>query len=339
MNIEKRIRKENNLLLLSDVKEEQIHDEIMVKFCGRVVINSNILELNSNMFVYLCGNIEKLAKLIEEKRVNYENLKVYIIKEYSYSYNQLEIDYDEISIGEVPLNYHDVGIYFRNFFDNNFLFDNIEQEHEFQELTESNKPNKALRTGLYITHIKEDEKSQLHFNLLRCSSNFAGSTDNFRETDLFILDKLNRKCNELFEQSVNLNHVLAQIYHNKIKENKKATIKEHSDKTKDMPRNGLNAFCTFYKNIEQQPFSTKSNTNTFDYCYKETSVLTRLYFKLKPQVEQNYVKEFYVTLYPNSVFLIPLSTNRMYICAHRMFANKNGLRGTVLESEGYLYKW
>ena len=36
------------------------------------------------MFVYLCGNIEKLAKLIEEKRVNYENLKVYIIKEYSY---------------------------------------------------------------------------------------------------------------------------------------------------------------------------------------------------------------------------------------------------------------
>ena len=46
MNIENRIRKENNLLLLSDVKEETIHDEIMVKFCGRVVINSNILELN-----------------------------------------------------------------------------------------------------------------------------------------------------------------------------------------------------------------------------------------------------------------------------------------------------
>ncbi|MEY3442955.1 MAG: hypothetical protein RLZZ519_1236, partial [Bacteroidota bacterium] len=56
-----------------------------------------------------------------------------------------------------------------------------------------------------------------------------------------------------------------------------------------------------------------SSTDQFDWCYKQGSGLTRLHFKLKKSVaDESLAKEFTVTLYPNSVFLIPLSTNRLY---------------------------
>jgi len=114
-----------------------------------------------------------------------------------------------------------------------------------------------------------------------------------------------------------LNHVLAQIYLNKkvtgvkTKETK-AKIKAHSDKTKDMLDEGLIAFCTFYdsSNFEQLKPST---SDRFDWCYKNTSGLTRLHFKLKKSVQDDALaKEFSIVLYPNSVFMIPLSTNRLY---------------------------
>jgi len=51
----------------------------------------------------------------------------------------------------------------------------------------------------------------------------------------------------------------------------------------------------------------------FDYCYNSTSILTKLRFKLKSDVtDKNLKKEFDVTLYPNSVFIMSLSTNRLY---------------------------
>ena len=47
--------------------------------------------------------------------------------------------------------------------------------------------------------------------------------------------------------------------------------------------------------------------------YKQITGLTKLHFKLKSTVmNENLAKEFSVTLYPNSAFLIPLSTNRLY---------------------------
>jgi hypothetical protein len=43
------------------------------------------------------------------------------------------------------------------------------------------------------------------------------------------------------------------------------------------------------------------------------SGLTKLHFKLKSTVNDDALaKEFSVTLYPDSVFMIPLSTNRLY---------------------------
>ena len=92
----------------------------------------------------------------------------------------------------------------------------------------------------------------------------------------------------------------------------KAKIKAHSDKTKDMPKEGLIVFCTFYDKNNFMNLTT-SKTDKFDWCYKKSSGLTRLLFKLKSTVNDDSLeKEFSVTLYPNSVFLIPLSTNRLY---------------------------
>ena len=149
----------------------------------------------------------------------------------------------------------------------------------------------------------ETKEDGIHFNLLRCSTNFDGPTAEFAFIDNDIIYQVNETANQLFDQPVKFNHVLAQIYENvavvdndtkKIKE-KKAKIKNHSDKTKDMPRNGLIAFCTFYSSDIEK------------YKFEDTSALTRLRFRRK-----NSDFEFIVPLYPNSLLIISLSTNRHY---------------------------
>lgn len=78
-----------------------------------------------------------------------------------------------------------------------------------------------------------------------------------------------------------------------------------------MPPNGLIAFCTFY--INDIEIKTKaSKIVLFDRVYKQGSALTKLRFQLKNCVDGDYEKDFSVILYPNSAFLIPLSTNRLY---------------------------
>lgn len=219
-------------------------------------------------------------------------------------------NYKMINIGMVPINVHNVGIYFKCFLDTGKdYFNLIKNEHTFQTLIESNKPNNAFRKEIYLSRI-EKVNDELRYHLLRCSSNLSGPTDNFRETDNEIISQVNNICQDYFSQKVELNHVLAQIYENS--NQGKAKIKAHSDKTKDMPRNGLIAFCTFY-NFGDLKGIKKSVDDNFDYCYNGTSVLTRLRFRLKPEVnDDNLVKRFCITLYPNSLFVIPLSTNRLY---------------------------
>jgi len=213
-----------------------------------------------------------------------------------------------------PVNIHNVGIYFRNFFnDETDYFNLLIKEHQFQSLTESNKPNNAFRKGIYLTNVKQEGDDEYKFNLLRCSSNLDGPTDNFRETDLQIINKVTEAAKDFFDRPFNLNHVLAQVYENNVETNKKAKIKDHSDKTKDMDKSGIMAFCTFYNKDELKKCSKQSTTDPFDYVYKETSVLTRLKFRLKDDVNNtDLVKLFEITLYPGSVFVMPLSTNRLY---------------------------
>jgi len=325
----------NNLITLGILEHDFINkrDYIKNNFFGTIItsyidaINYNYSDiLNKNGYIYACGDIYLFHSIIT-KRCNlqfekYDNI-IKVVKELSYTYERCFNNI--ISLGEVPINIHNVGIYFRKFFntDDNY-FDLISTEHKFQSLTDSNKPTNAYRTGIYISRVEKiNEQNDIKFNLLRCSSNFSGPTDNFRNTDNIIVNNVNKISNNIFKNNAELNHVLAQIYEN-VEINgvdKKAKIKAHSDKTKDMPYNGLMAFCTFYKDYVNNEFINdnlkhlkQSEINQYDYCYNNTSALTKLRFKLKQTVKYKtkYIDRFDITLYPNSVFLIPLQTNRLY---------------------------
>lgn len=267
-------------------------------FCGEVVYS--LAEVPEAKRIYVCGDVSGI-----------HDTSMLVIKELS---NNYEGHGTLITLGEVPIVISKAGVFFRKFFPEDDYFNKIKSEHAFQELTESNKPSKALRKGIYLTNITKDENEVLHYRLLRCSSNLTGPTDNFRTTDHKIINALNEAVKYVFEVKTELNHVLAQIYENKITEEKevKSRIKAHSDKTKDMPKEGLIVFCTFYDDTDLEQFKVP-DTDRYDRCHKKVSAFTKLHFKLKGTVEDASLdKEFSVTLYPNSVFMIPLSTNRLY---------------------------
>lgn len=293
-------------------------------FCG--VVFSNMDNFNEYMclqdtIIYLCGNI---GKIYENAKIR-KNKVIFVIKEFSNNYEDTTENYKLINIGRVPINIHNVGVYFRENFNSEDYFNSIDSEHKFQTLTESNKPSNAFRTGIYLTKV-EELNNELKFKLLRCSSNLNGPTDNFRTTDNKIVDRVNDICEYFFEEKTQLNHVLAQIYENKTiindgkKIDRKAKIKDHSDKTKDMPRNGLIAFCTFYKNYSNDKFNggelkhiKKSKDDSFDHCFNDNSVLTKIRFRLKKTTADPKLKNMFdVILYPNSVFIISLHMNRLY---------------------------
>lgn len=315
MNSESVFTMNKNFLIVFDFDLE-FNDEleyVMNNFCG-IVINSDtfinnlsndtINNLSDDSLLYLCGNINN--NLPELKN------KTFVIKDFSQNYEFLK-SFTLIKIGEVPININNVGVYFRNFFfDDKNYFELINNSHNFQSLTESNKSNLALRTGIYLTNV-EKINDEIKFKLLRCSTNLNGPTCNFKDTDIEIIEKVNNISKHFFSNKTEFNHVLAQIYENDKKTNKKAKIKEHSDKTKDMPRNGLMAFCTFYNNDLNNKYVKKSHDDPYDYCYKETSALTKMRFKLKPMVKNElFIKQFDITLYPNSLFIMNLTMNRLY---------------------------
>lgn len=233
--------------------------------------------------------------------------------------------------GKIPINIHNVGIYFREFFDDDkAYYHRITSEHEFQDLGIQGKDGQAYRKGIYLTDVSPDDhgEHQIYFKLLRCSTNLSGPTDNFRDTDNAILARVNNAARQFFQDPPKLNHVLAQTYHNSVNENgkeRKAKISVHSDKTKDMPNNAIMAFCTFYKDFKPEGNCFNGTTLTqakrdpnsddpYDYRYKhDTTVLTKLRFRLKKEVKNpNLTRQFDITLYPNSVFLMSLWTNRLY---------------------------
>jgi hypothetical protein len=316
MSAENKITKEKNILLVLSTKKDSSNEqlELIELFCGTVIFSVTDDKLsNADNRIFACGDISLLNKEISQLR---------IIREISWGFENYENENTLfVSLGSVPINVHNVGVYFRSMFEENDYFEKIESEHEFQRLTESNKDSMALRKGIYLSEIVRKETKEkreiLNFRLLRCSSNLTGPTDNFRATDHKIVNSLNDAIKYSFIEETKVNHVLAQIYQNVKKDDgskkeRKAKIKAHSDKTKDMPKDGIIAFCTFYDKANFEHLKP-SKKDKFDWVYKETSGLTRLHFKLKATVnDDSLVKHFSVTLYPNSVFLIPLSTNRLY---------------------------
>jgi hypothetical protein len=310
---EARILDANNIL----VAPSTLEDEGLIRdFCGSVITLDDLssgLHSISQKTVYLCGDVSKIRghNLNAAKRV-------FVIKELSHGYNEDEgKTWTLVDLGQVPILVHGVGVYYRRFFDlGSDHFNRICTEHTFQSLTESTKPGKAHRTGIYLTPVKQDNE-ELHFRLLRCSTNLSGPTENFRANDMRIVDALNQEAAFIFQNQAPLNHVLAQIYHNTpaadAQKQSKARISAHADKTKDMPVNGIMAFCTFYDQLDKlRPLTN----DAFDYGYKGISGLTKLQFRLKEPVEERagcaLPPQFTLTLYPNSVFFMPLSTNRLY---------------------------
>lgn len=298
------------LYLKGDCPVTPILEHLLQQFCGTIVEDlTELLQDTEGKRLYVCGDLTQLGA---------HTATIHVIEELSYHYEAAP-HRPLIRLGEVPLLVHGVGVYFRALFEEANYFERIEKEHVFQALTESTKPSKAFRKGIYLTEIQQDVNTigqeQLHYRLLRCSSNFMGPTDNFRATDHTIIQTVNEAATSVFEQAPHLNHVLAQIYQNVKKENNKETkakISAHSDKTKDMLAHGLIAFCTFYHTTDFQTLKP-STSDPYDWVYKGKTGLTQLHFKLKDPVQHpDLVQDFRVTLYPNSVFLIPLSTNRLY---------------------------
>ncbi|WP_046779382.1 hypothetical protein [Streptomyces yangpuensis] len=253
--------------------------------------------------VYLCGDVSGIDGRHLESAA-----RVFVVRELSRGDGPWTV----VGAGRVPVRVHGAGVYYRRFFDLDAdHFGRIRAEHAFQSLTESTKPGTAHRSGIYLTPVTQDGDA-LHFRLLRCSTNLSGPTEGFRATDTEIVDALNREAASVFRGHAPLNHVLAQIYHNTLataeRKQSKAKISAHADKTKDMPGNGIMAFCTFYDGLDRlQPMAD----DPFDHGLKRASGLTRLHFRLKEEAD-GLPPQFSLTLYPGSVFFMPLSTNRLY---------------------------
>lgn len=309
---EARIIDTNHVLIaLSKLDDERWLEE----FFGVVITEPSAgLPDLSGKAVYLCGDVSKAEALDLAAAA-----RVQIVRERAHNF----VERDEggpwplVDLGRVPLRVHGVGVYYRRFFDPEVdYFERIRGEHTFQSLTESTKPGKAHRTGIYLTPVRRVGE-ELRFRLLRCSTNLSGPTENFRATDRHIVDALNQEAGLIFKDAAPLNHVLAQIYHNTpaevARKQAKAKISAHADKTKDMPESGIMAFCTFYEDAgELRPLPG----DPFDRGCGRVSGLTRLRFRLKEGVPvepgESLPAQFTITLYPSSVFFMPLATNRLY---------------------------
>ncbi len=295
----------NNILVAPSTLQ---NNALLSDFFGSVITPEELASGPSDLTqktVYLCGDVSEIST-----RHLHSAARVFVIQELSHGYR--DEPWPLIDLGRVPIRVHGAGVYYRRFFGlGTDQFSRISTEHEFQSLTESTKPGTAHRSGIYLTPVTRNG-DELHFRLLRCSTNLSGPTENFRPTDTHIVEALNHEAATIFRNQAPLNHVLAQIYHNTRataeRKQSKAKISAHADKTKDMPANGIMAFCTFYDRLDKlQPLTE----DPFDHGAKGISGLTSLRFRLKDH-RSGLPPQFTLTLYPGSVFFMPLSTNRLY---------------------------
>ncbi|MDY0813034.1 hypothetical protein [Kitasatospora purpeofusca] len=302
------------------------HD-VVARFLGSVVTPEDVARGAADLArktVYLCGDIAAVSG----RRLR-AAARVFVVQELSHGYGgdgggdwygDVDAPWSVVGLGRVPLRVHGVGVYYPRFFAPDAdHFGRIRAEHAFQSLTESTKSGTAHRSGIYLTPVTQDG-DDLHFRLLRCSTNLSGPTEGFGPTDTDVVEALNREAAAVFRGQAPLNHVLAQIYHNTRatdgRRQAKARISAHADKTKDMPVNGIMAFCTFYDGLDRLDGLRPLAQDPFDLGVKGVSGLTRLRFHLKdPAAVPDGLApppQFTLTLHPGSVFLMPLSTNRLY---------------------------
>jgi len=153
-NLENSISKDKNYLInLSNANKNPKELEYLLNnFCGTVVKSQlEIPSIQKLIRVYAIGNMEEL---------NSEENMVLIIKELSSNYENIKNKNVQIvGLGEVPINIHNVGVFYRKYFDGSDYFSKIESEHTFQYLSESNKDSKAFRKGIYLTKVSKELKA------------------------------------------------------------------------------------------------------------------------------------------------------------------------------------
>jgi hypothetical protein len=226
----------------------------------------------------------------------------------------------------------DIGFYCQNLFGSKDYFTPFLEAHTPQALTESDKADQAYRKGVYLSEVlltdvqdltdvhhtdvlhptdalcpTGNKRDALQFHLLRCSSNLQGPTENFTDIDHEIIGIAQAEARKHYPDSANLNHVLAQVYYNHVVNNRdrRAKIPAHSDKTEDMPENGLIVFCTFYD--PDALHSKKYHLDDGVLTYKNCSALTCLKF-----VNKETQQVTMIPLHPNSALFIDLNTNRTH---------------------------
>lgn len=294
-------------LLHAHIQDTNLFHHLKRAFCGKIIdYQSEKVDVRSDVIIYLCGDIVELSKYLGDN--------TFVISELSYNLptnHQIK----QIFVNQIPLNIHGLALYVGNFYDDNDYFHQITNRHTFGDLTESNKSGTSYRKGLYLSNVEKNTDKTINWNLLRCSTNFSGPTESLTEIDIKIIEKTNQLVYQYFDNPAKLNHVLAQRYDNHQTDNlgeKRAKIKKHSDKTKDMPENATIAFATFYSS-DLEYLGRKSNTNELDRVYKNSSVLTNIRFDLKKSVKNSgLIPTWSLPLYPNSILIIPLSTNQLY---------------------------
>lgn len=292
------------------------------QFCGTVYSRIEELPERFDGLLFTCGDMSQLLPLLRD------TAPVRVIKELARGYEGSGLRW--VHLGQVPVDVHGMGVLFRKFFvEDTSFYASLAGDHALMPLRESNKPSTALRTGAYLTRVTREEASSLcsspalRFHLLRCSTNFGpgGPSLAFSALDESIIGQLNSTASQYFSSPAELNHVLAQAYHNtQDRKAHKARIPAHADKTEDMPVNAIMAFCTFYSGYQGDSFhadaapgAVRCAADPFDFRYGSSSVLTTLRFRRKADVhDPAVVSGFDVTLYPNSVFMMSLRTNQLF---------------------------
>ncbi|MBW4511779.1 MAG: hypothetical protein KME64_35545 [Scytonematopsis contorta HA4267-MV1] len=140
------IKNKNYLLVIEDNNLNNDVQYLKEIFCGKII--STLAELPTNVNeikIYACGDMSTIKDC---------NLPIFVIQEYSITAStNLGANFTDISLGEVPISIHDAGVYYRRLFKGVDYFYKITSEHEFQELTESNKGVSALRKGIYLCEV------------------------------------------------------------------------------------------------------------------------------------------------------------------------------------------
>jgi hypothetical protein len=315
--MENRLCAERNVLFAPLLPESAAE----MQFCGTVVRSAaawNALTFSGPRLAYMTGAADEVAALIaacSDRDVHFR-----VVRELVDGVLVTSERAEWVSRGQIPL--FAIGrqaVFIRDCFQGADFFQRVTREHAFQELTESNKPSLALRTGIYLSHVTQVDQRSLAFHLLRCSTNLRGPTENFARTDREIVDQTNALLPFFFAERTAVNHVLAQVYHNRAEpadgggKETKAKISRHSDKTKDMAASGVLAFATFY-DWGSLPNKRNSPTDAFDVCHRGgTSVFTQIDWQLKDAASHpNLVRQCRIKMYANSLLIVGLDTNRLF---------------------------